>query len=391
MRKKIIYISKFTHEKYLENNKCSGLCVDHTAVQKYHKLMIDGLLKNGVDIISITTPPINRKKVKKKLFRKYIIKEKNIEYRYLAILNIHFLKNIFEMTSVFFNVMSIKKNETVLVVDVLNISIAFTALLASKIKRIKSVGIVTDLWGEYSAKAQRNFLSRFQDIYIKWFSSYILLTEEMNNIINKKNKPNVVIEGQVNNLIISLENQCCDKYRKKVCIYAGSLHKIYGIEMLIEGFLQANVEDSELHIYGGGDFEDRVIAYSLKYENIKYFGLKSNKFIVNEEYKATLLINPRPSNNEYTKYSFPSKNMEYMVSGTPILTTILPGMPREYYKYIYSIDDESEEGIAGKIHEVLNKPTEELLDFGNKAREFMLKEKNNIVQAKKIIGLIDGL
>lgn len=34
-----------------------------------------------------------------------------------------------------------------------------------------------------------------------------------------------------------------------------------------------------------------------------------------------------------------------MVSGTPVLTTPLPGMPEEYDQYVYLFDDESTEGM----------------------------------------------
>ena len=72
-----------------------------------------------------------------------------------------------------------------------------------------------------------------------------------------------------------------------------------------------------------------------QYPAVKYKGVAPNAVIVEEELKATLLVNPRPTGEEYTKYSFPSKNMEYMASGTPVLTTCLPGMPAEYNEYVY--------------------------------------------------------
>lgn len=76
--------------------------------------------------------------------------------------------------------------------------------------------------------------------------------------------------------------------------------------------------------------------------------------------KATLLINPRPSNEEFTKYSFPSKNLEYMASGTPLLATDLPGIPAEYKRYEYIIENENIDGIANMFRYVLNLTDAEL-------------------------------
>lgn len=113
--------------------------------------------------------------------------------------------------------------------------------------------------------------------------------------------------------------------------------------------------------------------------------------MVEEELKATLLINPRPTTEAYTKYSFPSKNMEYMVSGTPVLTTKLPGMPAEYNEYVYLVDEETVDGQSQTLTTVLLKSPEELHDFGARAREYVLREKNNVRQAGKIIEMIKEL
>ena len=140
-----------------------------------------------------------------------------------------------------------------------------------------------------------------------------------------------------------------------------------------------------MHIYGNGDFKNELLKLCKKNKNIKYFGLKPNNYIVEEQQKATLLVNPRPSNEEFTKYSFPSKNMEYMVSGTPALLTKLPGMPKEYLKYVYVLENESVDGMAEKLIEILNLSQEELKEKGKLAKEYVVNKKDNKNQAKRII------
>ena len=77
-----------------------------------------------------------------------------------------------------------------------------------------------------------------------------------------------------------------------------------------------------------------------------------------------------------------------MASGTPLLTTKLPGMPSEYHKYVYLIEDESLDGFVSAIKAALAHSEEELKDFGQLAKQFVLKQKNNVIQAKRIIDLI---
>ena len=81
--------------------------------------------------------------------------------------------------------------------------------------------------------------------------------------------------------------------------------------------------------------------------------------------------------------------MEYMASGTPVLTTKLPGMPGEYIPYIYLIEEESAEGIAKAYLDVLGNSDEALFERGRRAKQFVLTEKNNIAQAKKVLHLIE--
>ena len=237
-------------------------------------------------------------------------------------------------------------------------------------------------------KSYPRWLIRFNNYIINKFSSYVFLTEQMNKLINTKSKPYIVIEGQVDINMKDMPNRLINKYEKKIIHFAGGLHIRYGLKILVEAFIRANIENAELHLYGSGDFELELKELCKDNLKVKYFGIVPNDYIITEQLKSTLLVNPRPTDQEVTKYSFPSKNMEYMASGTPVLTTKLPGMPKEYYDYVYLIEDETEEGIVKTLKEVLNKSSEELHEIGFRAKEFVIKEKNNINQAEKIIELI---
>ena len=82
--------------------------------------------------------------------------------------------------------------------------------------------------------------------------------------------------------------------------------------------------------------------------------------------------------------------MEYMGSGTPLLTTRLAGIPEEYFDYIYITEEETEAGLSRKLKEILNKPLEELHEKGLRAKEFAMNNKNNVIQAKKITDMLEG-
>jgi glycosyltransferase involved in cell wall biosynthesis len=213
----------------------------------------------------------------------------------------------------------------------------------------------------------------------------------MNEVVNTKSKPYIVLEGHVDEQMQYIENRLENKSEPKVLMYAGSLKKVYGIEKLTEAFLAADISGWEFHIYGDGNFREDLEKICKNNSTVKYCGIKLNREIVEAEIKASLLVNPRPTGEDYVKYSFPSKNMEYMASGTPIITTHLPGMPDEYIPYIYLFEEENTEDITRELVRVLSLPSKELHEKGKIAKRFVLENKSSIQQSSKIIELIQKI
>lgn len=390
----ILYVSSLCSERKFRNLFETATIKPAQQAQKYHRLMVEGLAKNeGTSVKVISSLPVNRSISAQFYFRSQKEEVNEIDYRYLPFINLPILRHIFLFFTGFFRALMwcFKNKKGVVICDVLDITISSAALLASKIARTRSVGIVTDI-PAFLAGMSENKISLKNKLFIlintfvmNRFNSYVFLTQFMNGLINKKHKPYVIIEGQVDVNMANTINEISGKYEKKVCIYAGAINRIYGIKLLTDAFIAAGVDNAELHIYGSGDFEEYIKKICEDHADIKYFGVVPNEIVVKEQLKATLLVNPRPTSEEYTKYSFPSKNMEYMVSGTPTLTTNLPGMPEEYQKYVYLIKDESVEGLTNVLKNVLSKTKGELFQKGMIARDYVLNNKNNIIQANKII------
>ena len=235
--------------------------------------------------------------------------------------------------------------------------------------------------------------NKLRNFLLRRFDGYIFLTEYMDKAVNPKNKPYLVIEGQCDSKVPpKSEGEPYETENgKQVIIYAGNIREIYGVGYFAKGFLMADLPNAELHIYGHGDFLSELLELCKQNPNLRYMGVKPNSEIVEEEQRAALLVNPRPTAPEYTKYSFPSKNMEYMASGTPLLTTKLPGMPEDYYPHIYLLEDETPEGAANALKTILSTPLSQRREKGRSAREFVLKNKSNLTQTKKIIDFLPVL
>jgi glycosyltransferase involved in cell wall biosynthesis len=193
------------------------------------------------------------------------------------------------------------------------------------------------------------------------------------------------MEGLVDIDMSASENTLEAKSPEKIILYSGGIFEKYGVKKLIDAFMRLESDDVRLHIYGAGSMEKEMPDYMKQDSRLNYFGVIPNNELIQKQVQATLLVNPRSSVEEFTKYSFPSKNMEYMVSGTPMITTPLPGMPQEYYSYVYIFNDETVDGFERSLREVMAKSQKTLHEFGSCAKEYVMKNKNNKVQAKRLL------
>ena len=351
--------------------------------QKYHRLIAEGLSKNNANVCVVSFQLGTEKLEEIPSFESDDnICFSNIICRKRILRHFNVTMQSYKTTKAL-----LKKNKNAfLICDVLNYSVALGSVLAAKKLNVKTIGIITD-FPEYLG-SKKSIKVPLMWRLIKKFDAYILLTRKMSErISNKKNY--IVLEGQSDSKETIKTLSLCRKYDDFVCMYAGLLDIKYGIKNLVEGFLGANVPNSKLIIFGNGDYSEELVK--IKDPRIDFRGLCPNEDVLEEEKRATLLINPRPTNDEYTLYSFPSKTIEYMTSGTPLLTTKLPGIPIEYFDYVYTFDNYDVDSIAKKIKELSMLKKEELFGTGNKARLFVLEKKNNVVQTRKIIDFANGL
>jgi glycosyltransferase involved in cell wall biosynthesis len=99
------------------------------------------------------------------------------------------------------------------------------------------------------------------------------------------------------------------------------------------------VGDSEKEIIDAAKFDDRIV----------FLGQLPREEVLRIQTEATVLVNPRKNHEEFTKYSFPSKILEYLSAGKPVVAYKLDGIPDEYDAYLHYPSDESAEALSKKI------------------------------------------
>ncbi len=261
--------------------------------------------------------------------------------------------------------------------------------------RIKTILIVPDL-AEFTdiGLKSRPFKRMLKSINNRliwrlydYVDAFVLFTASMRGKLPINNKPSIVIEGVYSPQGLDLS----PAKKKNAIMYAGSIPFGFGLENLVEAFKSIDVPAMELWIFGEGPMHDYFVSASKQDSRIKFYGFMQREKLFKYEKEAKLLINTRSPEDEYTRYSFPSKTYEYLASRTPFLTTWLDGFPDEYREYLFVMRDNKPETIAAKIKKVLEMPEKDRQKICNEAFTFVKNKKNKFKQGQKVMNFIKVL
>lgn len=363
----------------------------------YETMLVKGLVENGAEVEALSVPAVAAfpHSIYKFIAQKRETIEDNIRICWVPFINIQVLKQL----TIKRNVEKLleqwlQENRNIKDKAVLMYSI-YPSYTEPAIKLCRKYGchlsaVIADLpeymysWknmkgirGWYSKRLSKKMMA-LQGLC----DSYILFTKPMATKMGIENKPYIVSEGFCDaSIFADVPEQ--KKYPRKTIVYGGNLSKLYGIRNLVVGFMQTDL-DGELHLYGAGGDATFIEECAKRDSRIKFFGRVSRKALLVALKRAHLLVVNKPTSDDYSNYSFSSKILEYMSSGTPLLTTRVGGMPEEYWKYCYFIDDETCDGVEQALKITLQKPAEELCKMGTKARKFAVEQKNYFVMTKAI-------
>ena len=198
--------------------------------------------------------------------------------------------------------------------------------------------------------------------------------------------PSIVIEGMISD---RLDISPASSQEVFNIAYTGTLTRAYGIMELVNGFQGLDGKKFRLTICGTGEVATEILKAAEKDCRICFHGQVSTDEARRNQSQAQLLVNPRKNDHEYIKYSFPSKILQYMSTGVPVLCYRLDGIPAEYDQYLLYID--KDESITEAIERVYRMPETERLRIGCAAREFVIREKNCVAQAQRLVDLIEKI
>lgn len=336
-------------------------------------------------------------KVKKIFFKRQELSyaDKKGNYIYVGALNLpilNLLSRFIRTRRELKKALSKKEENAVVIYEVHTPFLLAVATLRKRIK--KTCVIVPDLPEFMSTGGSK--LHRLLKRIDKWIinkcmnrmDSYALLSEPMQERLPMKNKQWTLMEGIFQPLQYE---EKVEKETLRTIMYTGGVYHRRGLEILLDAFERIEKDNYRLWIRGNGSMEAEIKERAKKDPRIIYFEPMSRDELLKLERKATIMINPTPPSQEFTRFFFPSKTMEYLASGTPTVMYRLGCMPKEYDDHVYYVEDERVDTLKDRLIEICEKPQSELDAFGAKARNFILTEKTPYIQCRKIVDLLKSL
>lgn len=374
-----------------DNEYYSGLSV---AGNKFQNNVIKYMKKYFDDFEIIVIPPIAAfPKDRRLFFRKKRTRLMGVKKTEVSFLNITGIKQVWQIISCYLTTIKSIQKGTVLITYNFFPQIGIPAFFVKKIKKCKLYSIIADL--PIDNMVNRDVLSKIFLGIGHSLTKRLLNKTEYSIVLNKQawleyasRSKYIVIDGGMEDSEYNKRKRCWSgyHYKKKNIMYSGSLDKYSGILNLINAMKLINNKEICLDIYGDGEMRDYV--ESLNMGNIRYHGKLSNEEVLKRQRDAWILINPRPIDDPIALVTFPSKIFEYMVSGTPVISTKLNGFNEEYNGKIIFANKGLVEELADCINKVNTMSDEELSQIASDAFAFIGERKLWSYQCKKIANFI---
>ena len=157
----------------------------------------------------------------------------------------------------------------------------------------------------------------------------------------------------------------------KVIVFTGTITKLTGIDKFAMQFAKLNIEGIELHVYGRGDISN-IKKLATKFNKIKVFGYVSLVELKKAMNDAFCYVNPRNEVEEFNQNTFPSKLLEYVSYGKPILSTFSTSLDTEFNKLLLLYDSDNIMSLNEQLMVIKNMNNDELTAHKNKLRLYTI-------------------
>lgn len=177
-------------------------------------------------------------------------------------------------------------------------------------------------------------------------------------------------------------------------VYTGSINLHANVDLIIKAFAKADIPNSELVIYGGGNQKDNCVKMveEMGLKNVS-FGFVKRTEIPQVQANASALVLALPTGNG--NLCLPSKMTSYMLSGKPVLASV--DQDSATTRYIneaqcgLSVEPDNIDALVGGFRSMAALSKEQLKAFGENSRAFAEKHLMKAVNLRMVVDTIQEI
>lgn len=170
----------------------------------------------------------------------------------------------------------------------------------------------------------------------------------------------------------------------KSILYAGVLNQFGGIEQLLNAF--ALIKDAHVRLLICGKGHNSELQKRLESDKrIQFLGCVPEIRLQEIASKAWVMVNPRPGYVSGNEHNFPSKLLDYLAHGKPVVSTITPGLAPDYRDLVVPVDRNSPQALAGGIEMVLKESAIERAKRCQRICQFLQMQKTWKNQSERLL------
>ena len=175
-------------------------------------------------------------------------------------------------------------------------------------------------------------------------------------------------------------------------VYTGSINLHANVDLIIKAFAKADIPNSELLIYGGGNQKDNCVKMveDMGLKNVS-FGFVKRTDIPQVQANASALVLALPSGNG--NLCLPSKMTSYMLSGKPVIASVdQDSATTRYIKEAQcgiSVEPDNIAALAEGFKKFSSMPHEQLKTLGTNSRQFAEQNLTRKVNLQRVVENIE--
>ena len=263
----------------------------------------------------------------------------------------------------------------IIITDTLRLNLLKAAKKIAKQYDAKIVGMLTD--NPFNLSTGSPFIKKTLVNQASDLDGYLSLTSGLVEIYND-NAPSYVFEG-----LVMEENEGKKDPIFNYFYFGGSLYERYGVKNLVDAFHNSNIK-AKLVIAGSGPLDSYIEQLANDDYRILYLSQLSKEKNIAYMRNSIANINPRPLDPKMDNESVPSKLLEYLSIGTPVISTKFPRLFSTFKDDVHWIEGNTVDAmkIALESYNIANQ--EEYLKKAATARRKVFEFYGLNVQAESI-------